>query len=148
MYYRIFYEEGNDTPYLESIAVGRNLHVKLNYNGCHIQLPKWFRSARYEFRNRTMLQNFVDYIRNKSSEIPHSVLSNIHKLIFYKQQGRPPYSSDVLKFSLIQRYTSRQAYANLLEEFPLLSISLLRKLTAGGIEPLKALKTLLQDEKI
>ena len=95
-----------------------------------------------------MIQNFVDYIRNTSSEIPHSVLSNIHKLMFYIQQGRPPYSSDVLRFSLIQRYTSRQAYANLLEELPLPSISLLRKLTAGGIEPLKALKTLLQDEKI
>ena len=85
LYYRIFYEEGNDTPYLESIAVDRNLHVKLNYKGCHIPLPKWFTSVRYEFRNRTMLQNFVDYIRNTSSEIPHFVLSNIHQLMFYKQ---------------------------------------------------------------
>ena len=126
----------------------RNLRVKLNYKGCHIPLPKWFKRARYEFRNRTMLQNFVDYIRNTSSEISHSVLSNIHKLMFYKQQGRPPYSSDVPQFSLIQRYTSRQAYANHLEEFPPPSISLLRKLTAGVIEPLKALKTLLQDENI
>ena len=68
--------------------------------------------------------------------------------MFYKQQGRPPYSSNVLKFSLNQRYTSGQDYANLLEEFPLPSISLLRKLTAGGIEPLKALKTRLRDQKI
>ena len=148
LYYRIFYEEGDDTPYLESIAVDRNLHVKLNYKGCHVPLPAWFKSTRYEFRNRNILQNFVDYMRNMSSKFPHSVLSNIHKLMFYKQQGRPPYSSDVLKFSLIQRYTSRQAYANLLEEFLLPSISFLRKLTAGGIDPLKALKTLLENEKL
>ena len=53
-----------------------------------------------------------------------------------------------MRFSLLLRYTSKQAYKLLLEEFPLPSLSLLKKLSQGGIEPLKALKVLLDEDKI
>ena len=45
LYYRIFYDDADDTPYLESIKVDINLHVKLHYKGCHIPLPPWFKSG-------------------------------------------------------------------------------------------------------
>ena len=47
----------------------------------------------------------------------------------------------------MQRYTSRQAYS-LLNEFPLPSLSLLKKLTSGGIDCVKAIQLLLKEEKV
>ena len=90
----------------------------------------------------------IKHMWNISKELPHHVLSEIHKIMYFKQQGRPPYSPEVLRFSLIQRYTSRQAYSQLLEDFPLPSISLMRKLASGGIDPVKALQSLLKEDKV
>ena len=45
----------------------------------------------------------------------------------------------------MQRYTSRQSYKLLLEEMPLPSFSLLKKLSQGGIAPMKALMLLLEN---
>ena len=45
-------------------------------------------------------------------------------------------------------YASTQAYKLLLEQFPLPSLSLLKKLYKGGMEPLKAVKILLDQGKI
>ena len=54
----------------------------------------------------------------------------------------------MLRYALLLRYTSVQAYKLLLQQFPLPSLSLLKKLTEGGIEPLKAAKLLLEQEKV
>ena len=54
----------------------------------------------------------------------------------------------MLRYVLLLRYTSIQAYTLLLKQFPLPSLSLLKKLTEGGIEPLKAAKVLLEQGKI
>ena len=48
----------------------------------------------------------------------------------------------------MQKYTSRQSHNLLLNELPLLSFSLLHKLTQGGIDPIKSLKVLLRQEKV
>ena len=48
----------------------------------------------------------------------------------------------------MQRYTSRQAYSLLLNEFPLPSLSLLKKLSSGGIDCVKAIQLLLKEEKV
>ena len=82
-----------------------------------------------------MLDNFVKHIGNISKELPHHVLSEIYKIMYFKQQGRPQYSHEILRCSLTQRYTSRQAYSQLLEEFPLPSVSLLLNLASGRIGP-------------
>ena len=134
LYYHIFYDDDDDTPYLESIKVGINLHVKLHYKGCHIPLPPWFKAAQCRMTSASMIPNFVKHMKNIVEEFPRNVLSEIHKIMYCKPQGRPPYSPEVLRFSLLQR--SRQAYAQLLEDFPLPSISLLRKLASGGIDSL------------
>ena len=48
----------------------------------------------------------------------------------------------------MQRYTSRQAYSLLLEEFPLPSLSLLKTLSSGDIDSVKAIKLLQEEGKI
>ena len=53
-----------------------------------------------------------------------------------------------MQFSLLLRCTSLPAYKLLKEHFALLSLSLLTKLSKGGIEPLKAAKVLLDKDKI
>ena len=49
---------------------------------------------------------------------------------------------------LLLRYTSTQAYKLLLEQFPLPSLSLLKKLNKNGMEPVKAVKVLLDQGEI
>ena len=39
LFYRIFYEEPNATPFIESINVDKDLRVKLHYKGSAIPLP-------------------------------------------------------------------------------------------------------------
>ena len=60
-----------------------------------------------------------------------------------KPADRPKYSVNLLCYMLLLRYTSTQAYKLLLEQFPLPSLSLW-----GGMEPIKAVKVLLDQEKI
>ena len=52
---------------------------------------------------------------------------------FYNPKGRPKYSSDVLKFALMLRYTSHSAYQLLSNFLPLPSESLIRKLKSRSV---------------
>ena len=54
----------------------------------------------------------------------------------------------MLRYAVLLKYTSVQTYKLLLQQFPLISLSLLKKLTEGGIESLKAAKVLLEQGKI
>ena len=54
----------------------------------------------------------------------------------------------MLRYALQLRYTSASAYKLLLEEFNLPSLSLLRKITKGKIDPFAAAKLLLETGKI
>ena len=109
LYYRIFYDDDDDTPYLESIKVDIILHVKLHYKGCHIPLPPWLKAAQCRMTSVSMIPNFVKHMKNIVEEFPRNVLSEIHKIMYFKPQGHPPYSPEMLRFSPLQR--SRQAYA-------------------------------------
>ena len=95
-----------------------------------------------------MLENFVNHMENLVEAMPRNILSVLNKLQFYQPQGRPGYANEMLRYALMQRYTSRQAYSMLLEEFPLPSLSYLKTLSQGGVEPVKALKLMLQYGKI
>ena len=77
-----------------------------------------------------------------------NVLSELNKLSYYKPQGHPTYSNELMRFALMQRYTSRQAYSLLLDAFPLPSLSFLKTISSGGVEPIKALKLMLHNEQI
>ena len=60
--------------------------------------------------------------------------------LFYK--STKPYSASMIRYALLSRYTSYQAYLLLLEMLPLPSISLLKQIQQGGVGSLKALKRL------
>ena len=62
------------------------------------------------------------------------------KLKHHSSKGRPPYSFDMICFTLLLCYTSEKAYSLLRKTLPLPSISLLRKLRKGTIKSLKAEK--------
>ena len=62
-----------------------------------------------------------------------------HQLRFTK---KPIYSSSLLRYALTLRYTSMQSYKLLQEEFNMPSVSLLKKLTHGSLDTVKAAKLL------
>jgi hypothetical protein len=62
---------------------------------------------------------------------------------------RGPFSSKLLRYALILRHTSLQTYKLLLKEFQgLPSISLLRKIQSGGVDALKSVKFLREQDEI
>ena len=80
--------------------------------------------------------------------MPQDILQEMKKIQYMKPKGRPPYTSTLIRFALMQRYTSRQSYSLLIKDLPLPSFSLLKKLSQGGIAPMKALKLLLEKGNI
>ena len=59
-----------------------------------------------------------------------------------------PFTSEMIRYALLLRYTSLQSYKLLLEKFPLPSISLLNKLQQGGVDVFKAVKILREKGEI
>ena len=54
----------------------------------------------------------------------------------------------MIRYGLHLRHTLFQAYKQLLEKFPLLSVSLLNQIQQGGVNSIKALKILRGNGKI
>jgi hypothetical protein len=67
----------------------------------------------------SMLENFAANIRNIAESIPTTTLDEMKNNVRYNVKGRRSCSPGVIRFALMQRYTSRQAYSLLLNEFPL-----------------------------
>ena len=63
-------------------------------------------------------------------------------------KGRPPFSSDVIRYALLLRYTSPAVYKMLLQKFPVPSFALLKELQKGGLDSLRAVEILLQKDAI
>ena len=82
-----------------------------------------------------MLENFPSYIRNfvEVKKLPDDVLSELELFRYKKPVDKPKYSLNMLRYALLLRYTSVQPYKHLLKQFPLPSLSLLKKLIEGGI---------------
>ena len=93
-----------------------------------------------------MLENFPSYINNRASEMPQDILQGMKKIQYMKPKGRPPYIN-INQVRFDERYTSRQSCSLLIENLPP-SFSLLKKLSQGGIAPMKALKLLLEKGSI
>ena len=56
--------------------------------------------------------------------------------------ARKNYSSAMIRYALLLRYTSLQSYKPLSEKFPLPSIPLLNETHSGGADTLKTVKLL------
>ena len=125
------------------------MHVQLQFKGNPVPLPEWFvKGHNAKLTKFSMLDNFPSYLKNIAEEHPESILTELEKRQYYKPKGRPPYSTQVIRYALLLRYTSLQAYKLLLEKLPLPSISLLNKIQHGGIDAIKAVKCLLLKEEI
>ena len=148
----VFYEQIDDALGIPSVGasirIDRNLHVKLFHQGNPVPHPEWFRKKNNSdctLTSRGQLINFVAYIK---SFVKPSILDELQKIRNINPKGRPPFSAEVMRFAIRLRYTSKQAYDALLEEFPLPSKSLIQKLCVGGKDSMKAVKLLLEKGEI
>ncbi len=149
-YYRMIFESG--IPVIkESIGITDQLQVTLSFEGIRVPLPDMIRSNPHaRIRHFSTLENLPAYIRNRAERLPPSeVLKEVMAYSYYEKRGHPPYSAKTIRFALLIRYTSRQAYSLLLKEIPLLpSFSLLEKLHLGKVDAMKAAKILLDIGRI
>ena len=150
LFYRTDFDGKTGFPSISAgILVDENLHVKLQCNGVPIPLPKWFITGTdARLTRHSMLENFPSFIANHAQTHPSFILDELRRRQQYKPNGRPPFSPELLRYSLLLRYTSPQAYRLLQKEFPLPSFTLLQSLHRGGVNALKAAKTLLQEGTI
>ena len=112
--------------------VNKELHVQLQFSENPRTLPYWFvRGTNAKLSGFGMLINLAPYIRNFSEQNPYSLIEELEKRRNYKPKGHHPFSSEMIRYALLLRYTSLQSYTLLLEKNPLPSISLLNKLQQG-----------------
>ena len=155
VYYRLEFDDTTNFPHIfESIRIDNELHVQLQYNGIRVPLPDWFIVGRNAKLNRiSMISNFAPYLKKVAEEKSNedgsmSILDELEQRKHMKPKGRPPYSAAMIRYALLLRYTSAQAYRVLLKQFPLPSFSLLNKIQQGGVDSIKALKRLREKGKI
>jgi len=84
-----------------------------------------------------MIENFASYLKCFETN-PNQLLIEMGNQQYFKTKGRMPYSSYFIRFALLLRYTSAQAYKLLQEHLPLPSLSLLYKLRKGNLDSTKA----------
>ena len=89
-----------------------------------------------------MLEHFANYLQNLNKKDENDLMQELQKRQYYNPKGRPPYSSKMIRFLLLIRYTSTQAYKILLQKPPFPSLSLLAKLKSESMDVIKAAKML------
>ena len=134
----------------KTILVDEFMHVSLFYKSSYLPLPPWFRNIGCVLKKKSVLENFPAYIKNylEENSLSNGLMTELNEMKYKKPVDQPEISSNLLRYSLILRYTLAQAYKLLLEQFPLPSFSLLKKINKGGVEPLKSVKCLLNQNKI
>ena len=150
VFYRLVFDPETDFPSIhECIKIDSDLHVQLIYNGNQLPLPKWLVIGLNAKLSRfSMLENLPAYIKTTVADHPSTILDELQKRQFYQSNGRPPYSSQLIRYALLLRYTSPQCYRMLLEKLPLPSLSTLSKIQQGGVDSMRAAKRLLEEGKI
>ena len=132
-------DEFSVPTFTETIRIDNQLHVRLFSKSSPVPLPPWFRKGtECKFTSKDMLSNFVLHI-HQENEKWGDVLDEIQRIRYMKT---PVYSAKLLRYSLMLRYTSLQAYRLMMEEFKLPSLALLRKITTGNIDTIKSAKML------
>ena len=149
VYYNLSFNSVSGFPeVLEAIKINLDLHVELQYRSNPVPLPSWFTMGRNaKLTKLSMLQNFPAYLRNVGNK-SQDVIEELQQRQHYQTKGRPPYSCEMIRFALLLRYTSAQAYKILLGKLPLPSMSLLRKLKSGNLDVIKVAKLLRQNKSI
>ena len=146
IYYKLEMDATSIPTISECIRVDDQMHVKLYHHGSPLPLPQWFRHGNdCILRSVTQMENFPAYIRAAAHDLPMEILHEVNKNRFQK---RPIYSASIIRYSLMLRYTSLQAYKLLLEQFNLPSVSYLKKLKQGKMDPEKCFKILRDEGKM
>ena len=121
-----------------AIKIDKELHVELEWCGDPVPLPQWFvKGKKAKLSSVSMIDNFHSYLQNLQ-ETSNDFIKEIKSRQHYKAKGRAPYSSQFLRFALLLRYASAQAYQLLLQHLPFPSMSLLQRLKQGKVDVLKA----------
>ena len=95
----------------ECITIYTDYHLKLSYDGSPIPLPNYIQETTgHKLTHLDVLENLPNYCRNFHSDFDVDVLKELFQFCYYSPCGRPKYSSQVLRFSLMLRYTSKTAY--------------------------------------
>ena len=127
----------------ECITIYTYFQVKLSFENSQIPLPSYIQnSTDHKLTHLDALENLPSYCRNFNSKYDVDVIKELIQLCYFSPRGRPKYSSQVLRFSLMLRYTSNSAYSFLKKYIPLPSNSLLRKLKSPSIDNCHALQFL------
>ena len=93
-------------------------------------------------------ENYPPYMKSFSGNRATNIMDELQQIRYRKSDDRPKFTSQLLQLALMLRYTSLPAYQLLVRHFLLLSVSLLKRLIQGGVEPLKGVKLLLNERKI
>ena len=118
MYEMTMTEEG--APVIQScIRIDNDLRVKLFYRGSPLPLPEWFRKGRdCRLTRCSMLENLFNYVKVEGEQTS-DIFSELRKISFQK---KPRFSPSVIRYALLLRYTSVQAYKVVATEFPFPSL--------------------------
>ena len=113
----VFYKMEKSTASIsvvtESIRIDAKLNVQLYFKGCPLPLPPWFREGRNcKLNTLTQLENFPSYIRATSELISHLISEELQHRRFMKKGH---YSTALIRYALMLRYTSLQSYKLLLK---------------------------------
>ena len=107
MFYKLELNELSAPEVKECIRVDDELHVKLFYKGSPVPLPEWFRKGRdCKLTRKSMLQNLPNYVRIEGEQTS-SIFEELKQIQFQK---KPRFSSNVIRYALLLRYTSLQSY--------------------------------------
>ena len=143
-FYKIEFSEKRAPEVTECIKI-EQLHVKRFFKGCPVPLRQWFgQGTDCRLTRKSMLENFPVYLRTYAD----NHFSIFEKLLQYRFTKKPIYSANIIRYSLLLRYTSIQSYKVSLQDFPLLSLLLLQKISSGTIDVAKCANALRIEGKI
>ena len=124
VFHKIVLNELHVSEVIACIRVDDKLHVRQFLRGSPVSLSQWCRYGHNcKLTSKGMLENFPSYLESQTENF--SIFDELRKRRFKKNQV---YSSEVIQYPLLLRYTSLQSFKLLLDEFPLPSISLFNKI--------------------
>ena len=87
------------------IRVDDKLHAKLFLRGSPVPLSQWFRyGPSCKLTRKSMLENFPSYLQSQTENF--SIFDELRKRQFRSPNLFQVYSSEVLQYALLLRYTS------------------------------------------
>ena len=96
------------------IRVDDKLHVKLFLRGSRLTRPQWLRYGHNcKLTSKNMHENFPSCLESQTENF--LIFDELRKRQFKKNQV---YSSEIIQYALLLRYTSLQSYKLLLDKFP------------------------------